>query len=94
MRFILGVAVFGRRIHTMFAACSFIVLYHRGNVVVVSFGVDRSVIFSCAVIAVFAMAGLRAAPLMSVLGLLLGGAILRCLFDIAFFGCIHHVNVM
>ena len=78
----------------MFAACSFIVLCRRGNVVVVSSRVDWSVIFSCVVIAVFAMAGLRAALLTSALGLLLGGAILRCLFAIAFFGCIHHVYVM
>ena len=94
MRFILGVAVFGRRIRTMFAVCSFVVLCHRSNVVVVSSGVDWSVIFSCAVIAVFAMAELRVAPLTSVLELLLRGAILRCLVAIASFGCVHHVYVM
>ena len=70
MRFILGVAVFGRQIRTMFAACSFIVLCRRGNVVVVSSRVDWSVIFSCVVITIFAMAGLSAAPLTSALGLL------------------------
>ena len=93
MRFILGVAVFGRRIRTMFAACSFIVLCHRGNVVAVSSGVDWSVIFSCVVIVVFAEAGFGAGP-MPMLYSLLGGVILRCLFAIAFFGCIHHVYVM
>ena len=94
MRVILSIAVFGRRIRTMFAPCSFIVLCRRGNVVIVSSGVDWSIIFSCVVIAVFAMVGLRAAPLPSTLGLLLGGAILHCLFAIAFFGCIRHVYVM
>ena len=94
MRFILGVAVFGRWIRTMFAVCSFIVLRRRGNVVVVSSGVDWTVIFSCAVIAVFAMEGLRAAPLTSALGLLLGGVILRYPVAIAFIGCVHHIYHM
>ena len=54
-------------------------------------GTIRSVIVSCASIATFLMAGLRAAPLTSVLGLLLGGIILRCLVAIPFFGGVHHV---
>ena len=54
--------------------------------IVVVFGTIRSVIVSCARIATSAVAGLRAAPLTSVLGLLLGGIILRCLIAIAFFG--------
>ena len=47
--------------------------------IVVVFGTIRSVIVSCAGIAAFAVARLRAAPLTSVLGLLLGGIILCCL---------------
>ena len=94
MRLILGVIVFGRRIRTMFVVCILIVLCHRGGAVVVSSRVEWTVISSCAVIAVFVMAGLRAAPLTSVLELLLGGVILRCLVAIASFGCIHHVYVM
>ena len=94
MRFILSVAVFIRRIRTMFAVCSFIVLCCRGNVVVISFGVYRGTVISSTVVTVSAEAGFAAAPLTLALGLLLGGAILRCLFAVGFFGCIHHVYVM
>ena len=93
MRLILGVIVVGHRIRTMFAVCILIVLCHRGGAVVVSSRVDWTVISSCAVIVVFAMAGLRAVPLTSASGLL-GGGILRCLFAIAISGCIHHLYVM
>ena len=93
MRFILYIAVFGHQIRTMFAICSFIVLCRWVNVVVVSSGVDWSVIFSCAVIAVFVEAGFGGAPT-PMLCLLLGGVILRCLVAIVFFRCIHHVYVM
>ena len=62
--------------------------------IVVVFGTIRSVIASCVGIAAFAMAGLRAAPLTSVLGLLLGRIILRCLVAIPFFGGVHHVYVI
>ena len=58
------------------------------------FGTIRSVIVSCAGIAAFAMAGLRAAPLTPVLGLLLGGVILRCSIAISFFWGVHHVYVI
>ena len=57
MRVILGVAMFGHRIRTMFAVCSFSVLCRWVNVVVVSSGVDWSVILSCVVIAIFAEVG-------------------------------------
>ena len=60
--------------------------------IVVVFGIIRSVIVSCASIA--AMAGLRAEPLTPVLGLLLGGIILRCLIAIALSGGIHHVYII
>ena len=43
-----------------------------GGIVFV-FGIIRSAIVSCAGIAIFAMAGLRAAPMMPIHGLLLGG---------------------
>ena len=59
--------------------------------IVVVFGAIRSVIISCAGITALAVAGLRAAPLTSALGLLLGGVILRCLVAIGFFGGVHHV---
>ena len=96
MSFILGIAVIGQRLRTMFAVCWFILLYRWVNVVIVSSGVDWGGIVSCAVIAVFAEAGFGAAPTLS-LWLLLEGAILRCILPflvIAFFGCIHHVYVV
>ena len=96
MSFILGVAVFGQRIRTMFAVCWFILLCRRVNVVVVSSGVDWGVIFSCAVIAIFAEAGFGAAPTPT-LWLLLEGAILRCILPflvIVFFRGVHHVYVI
>ena len=89
MRLIFGVIVFGRQIHTMFAVCILIVFCHRGSAVVVFSGVAWTI-----VIAAFAMAGLRAAPLTSALGLLLGGVILRFLVAVGFVGGVHHVHVM
>ena len=89
MMLIFGVIVFGRRIRTMFVVCILIVFCHRGGAFVIFSGVAWTI-----VIAVFAMAGLRAAPLTSALGLLLGGVILRFLVDIGFIGCVHHVHVM
>ena len=62
--------------------------------IVAIFGTIRSVIISCAGITTFSLAGLRAAPLTSVLGLLLGGVILHCLIAITFFGCVHHVYIV
>ena len=62
--------------------------------IVFVFGTICGVIVSCAGIAAFAMAGLRAALLTSVLGFLLGGIILRCLIAIPFFGGVHHVYVI
>ena len=58
------------------------------------FGTVRGVIVSCAGIAAFAMAGLRAAPMTPVLRLLLEGIILCCLIAIAFFGGVHHVYII
>ena len=62
--------------------------------IVVVFGTIRRVIISYAGITTFALAGLRAAPLTSALGLLLGGVIPHYLVTIAIFGCIHHVYVI
>ena len=79
-------------------AVTFLILLHcwvRGFFIV--FGVVRSVIPSCAGIAVFTMASFGAAPLTSVLWLLLGRFVLTYilfLLAIAFFGGIHHVNVI
>ena len=63
----------------------------EGNVV---FDAIRSVIMSSAGITAVAVVGLRAAPLMSELGLPLGGVILCCLIAIAFFGGVHHVYII
>ena len=62
--------------------------------IVVVFGTIRSVITTCAGITTFVVAGLRAAPLTSVLGLLLGGVILRFLLAIGFFGGVHHIYII
>ena len=62
--------------------------------IVFVFGTIHNVIISCAGIAAFAMAGLRAAPMTPVLRLLLEGIILRCLIAIAFFGGVHHVYII
>ena len=60
------------------------------------FGVDRGVILSCAVIAVFTVPGFGVAPTSS-LWLLLEGTILRYILPfliVVFFGCIHHVYIV
>ena len=62
--------------------------------IVFVFGIICSVIVSYAGITVFAMAGLRAALMTLVLGLLLGGIILRCLIAIVFFGGVDHVYII
>ena len=62
--------------------------------IVFVFGTIRSVIVSCAGIAAFAMAGLRAAPMTPVLRLLLEGIILRCLIAITFFRGVHHLYII
>ena len=96
MIFTLGVAVIGQRLRTMFAVRWFILFCRWVNVVVVSSGVDRGVIFSCAVIAVFAEAGFGA-PLTPPLLLLLEGTILHCVLPflvVVFFGCVHHVYII
>ena len=96
MSFTLGIAVIGQRLRTMFTVRWFILLCRWVRVVVVSSGVDRGVIFSCAVIAVLAEAGFGAAPTPSP-WLLLEGAILCCILlflGIVFFGCVHHVYII
>ena len=64
-----------------------------GGIVFV-FGIIQSVIVSFTGIAIFAMRGLRAAPMTPVLILLLKGVILCCLITIAFFGGVHHVYII
>ena len=96
MNFTLGISVIGRRLWTMFTVPWLILLYRWVRVVVVSSGVDRGIIFSCAVIAIFAEARFGAAPTSS-LWLLLEGTILRCILPfliVVFFGCIHHVYIV
>ena len=96
MSFILGVAVIAQRLRTVFAVRWFILLCRWVRVVVVSSGVDRGIIFSCAVIAVFATAGFGAAPTPS-FWLLLKGTIPHCILPfliIVFFGCIHHIYIV
>ena len=84
----LGVAVIGQWLRTMFSV--------RWLVLLCCFGVDRGLILSCVVIAVFAEAGFGAASASS-LWLLLEGVILRCILPfliIVFLWCIHHVYIM
>ena len=90
MSFILGVAVIGQRLRTVFSVRWFTLLCRWVCVVIVSSGVDRGIIFSCVVIAVFAEAGFGAAPTSSLWSLL---CILLFLV-IVFFGCMHHVYIM
>ena len=70
-------------------------LHRWVHMVTIVFGVDRSVIFPCVVIAIFTVTGLRAAPVPSFL--LLSGGFILCyvLFvTIVFFRHIHHVDVI
>ena len=60
----------------------------------VVFGTFWGVIISCAGISILAVAGFRAAPLTPVLGLFLGGVILRYSFAIPILWDIHHVYVI
>ena len=96
MSFTLGVAVIGQWLRTMFAVRWFIQLCRWVHVVVICFGVDRGIILSCAVIAVFPDVGFGAAPTSS-LWLLLEGITLHYIplfLVIVFFGCIHHVYIV
>ena len=67
------------------------VLNLAGGVV---FGTLWGVIISGAGISILAVVGFRAAPLTPVLGLFLGGVILRCSFAIPILWDIHHVYVI
>ena len=92
----LWIAVIGRLLRAMFGVPWLVLLHHWVHGVVVSFGVDRGVILSCVVIAIFTVAGFKAAPTSS-LWFLLEGIILRCILPflvIVFFGCIHHVYIV
>ena len=93
MSFTLGVAVIGQRLRTMFAVRWLILLHRWVHVVIVSFGVNQGIILSCAVVAVFTVAGFREAPTAS-LWWLIEGIILRCIITIAFFWRVHHVYIV
>ena len=61
--------------------------------VVVSFGVNRGIIISCVVVAVFTVAGFGAAST-APLWWLIEGIILCCVVTIALFWCVHHIYHM
>ena len=58
----LGIAMVGRLLWAVFGMTWLILLHHWVPMVVVAFGVNRSVILFCVVIANFTMTGFRAAP--------------------------------
>ena len=58
----LGIAVNGRLLRAMFGVTWLVLLHRWVHMIVVAFGVDRGVDLSCAVIAIFTMARLRATP--------------------------------
>ena len=62
MSFTLGIAVIGRLLQAMFSVTWLLLLHRWIHMVVFAFGVDRGVNFSCAIIAIFVVAGLRAVP--------------------------------
>ena len=93
INFTLGIGVIWCRLRTMFTIPWLILLHRWVHGVVVSFGVDRGIILSCAVVVVFTVAGFRAAP-SSLLWCLLEGIILRCIIAIAFFWCVHHIYII
>ena len=74
----------------MFIVPWLILLHHWVHGVVVSFGVGRGIILSCAAIAVFGVAGFGAAPSLERIILC---CILRFL-AVVFFGCVHHVYII
>ena len=82
----------GRLLRAMFGVTWLILLHRWVHMVVVAFEVDWGVDLSSAVIAIFTVAGLGAAPAPS-FWLLSGGFILRFV-AVIFFRRIHHVNVI
>ena len=75
---------------------TWLILLHRWvHLVVVAFGVDRGVYFSSAIIAIFTVAGLRAASA-PLFWLLSGGFILRCVLFVAIvlLRRVHHVYII
>ena len=94
---VLRVFVYGLFIRADLPVFPFVLFGSCLNGIFIVFGIVRSIIFSCACIAVFSTAWFRAALLTSVLWLYLRRFILGwvlLIVAIVFFGCIHHVYVM
>ena len=91
----LGIAVVGHLLRAVFGLTWLILLHRWVRVVIVAFGVDRGVNFSRAVVAIFTVTGLRAAPAPSFC-LLSRGFILHCVLFIAviFLRRVHHVYIV
>ena len=91
----LGIAVIGRLFRAVFGVTWLILLHRCVHVVIVAFGVDPGINFSCTVVAIFTVTGLRAAPAPS-FWLLSGGFILRCVPFVAvvLLRRVHHVYVI
>ena len=85
----------GRLLRVVFGVTWLILLHRWVHMVVVAFGVDWGVNFSCAVIAIFTVTGLRAASAPS-FWLLSGGFILRCVLFVAIvlLRRVHHVYII
>ena len=88
----LGIAVIGRLLRAVFGVTWLILLHRWVHMVVVAFRVDWGVDLSSAVIAIFTVAGLRAACAPS-FWLLSGGFILRSV-AIVLLRRIHHVYII
>ena len=78
---VLRVFIYGLFIRANLLVFPFVLFGSWLNGIFIVFGIVRSIVFSCAGIAVFSTVWLRAAPLTSVLRLYL-------------LGCIHHVHVV
>ena len=91
----LGIAMIGHLLWAMFGVHLLIPLHHWVHGVVVSFGVDQGVNFPCAVVAIFTVAGFRAALAPS-LWFLPKGIIHHCIpfVVVVLLGCIHHVYII
>ena len=85
----------GRLLRAVFGVTWLILLHRWVHMVVVAFGVDWGVDFFSAVIAIFTVAGLRAASA-PLFWLLSGGFILHCVFFVAIvlLRRVHHVYII
>ena len=92
MSLALGITMIGRLLWAMFGVTWLIMLHHWVHMVVVAFGVDWGVDLSSVVIALFTVAGLRAASAPS-FWLLFGGFILHFV-AIVLLRRVHHVYII